>query len=175
MACRGELGLVMAWNTEKKGKLKMVYKWRYYNYPIDANVVGRALEEIEKEHGEITAKLLLEKATPKSSELHSLFTWDNRKAAEKWRLHEARLIITAVAVVYDQDEHPEDHTIRAFANVGTRQQGSFVTMAKALSDEESRAVVLKHALEELRAFQSKYSALEELSEVFSAIKALKAG
>jgi len=152
----------------------MVYKWRFYNYPVDANVVGRALEEIEKEHGEVTAELLLKKATPKDSELHSLFTWENKKAAEKWRLHEARLIITAVATVYEENEE-EPKVTRAFANVGTRQKGSFVTMAKALSDEESRAVVLKHALEELKAFESKYSTLTELSEVFTAIKALKAG
>ena len=149
----------------------MVYKWRFYKYPISAEIVGKAIEEIEAEHGEVTAKLLLDKARPKRSKLHGLFEWDDTVAAERWRLDQATKIITAVAVIYDEDE--EEHTVRAFANVGAKNKGSFITMARALSDEESRAIVLRHALEELAAFQSKYDTLSELSEVFAAINALK--
>ena len=39
----------------KRKEKSMVYKWKYYNYPVDANVVGKALEDIEQDNGEITA------------------------------------------------------------------------------------------------------------------------
>lgn len=151
----------------------MVYKWKCDYYSVDANVVGKALEEIEEENGEITARLVVDRATPEESELHSLFTWDNNKAADEWRLHEARRVIAAVAVVYEDEEKSENHTIRAFANVGARNKASFIPMAKALSDEESRSVVLQHALAELQAFKAKYSGLKELSEVFKAIAGIE--
>ena len=148
----------------------MVYKWKCDYYSVDANVVGKALEEIEEENGEITARLVVDKATPEDSALHSLFTWDDEKAADEWRLHEARRVIAAVAVVYEEDNTTENKSIRAFANVGARNKAAFVTMAKALSDDESREIVLKHAIEELQAFKSKYAGLIELAEVFKSIE-----
>lgn len=154
----------------------MVYKWKVYQYPVDAQIVGETLEEIEKEHGAVTAKLLLDKARPKDSKIHGLFTWDNKVAAEKWRLHQASMVITGIAVTYSHEDDTEKKVVRAFSNVGSRKHGEFITTATALSDEASRAIVLKHALEELQAFQSKYATLTELAEVFSAIEALqKAG
>ena len=153
----------------------MTYKWRFYQYSVPAEVVGKTIEKIEKKHGECTAPLLLEEARNPKSKIHSLFEWDDTVAAEKWRLTQASQIITAVAVIYDENDG-EPIVTRAFANVGQKNKGSFVTMAKAMSDEASRAIVLKHALEELQAFQSKYATLTELAGVFSAIEALqKAG
>lgn len=151
----------------------MVYKyeWRFYKYSVDPNIVGQAIEEIEKEHGEVTAKLLLEKARPKKSKLHKLFEWNDTVAAERWRLDQATKIITAIAVTYEDDaEDPK--TVRAFANVGAKNKGSFITMATALSNEKSRSIVLQHALDELRAFQSKYNGLSELAEIFNSINRL---
>lgn len=150
----------------------MVYKWKYYKYSVDANVVGKALEDIEKESGEVTAELLLKKATPKDSELHTLFEWDNKKAAGEWRLHQARQIIGAVAVVYEEEEKEEPITTRAFVNVGDVHKGSFINTAKAMSDEETRTVVLKHALDELKAFKAKYAGLNELAIIFTEIDKL---
>lgn len=149
----------------------MVYKWKYYKYSVDANVVGKALEDIEKEKGEITAEYLLEKATPEDSELHELFEWDNETAAGAWRLHQARQIIGAVAVVYEEDKK-EPITTRAFVNVGEVHKASFITTAKAMSNEDTRSIVLDHALNELKAFRTKYAGLNELSIIFSDIDKL---
>ena len=149
----------------------MVYKWSIQQFSVDANVVGKALESIEAEHGAVTAELLVKKATPVDSELHSLFEWNNKKAAEKWRLQQARVVIASVKVVYEEKKE-EPITTRAFVNVGTKRRGQFITTATALSDEKSREIVLKHALQELAAFKAKYAGLEELSVVFSEIEKL---
>lgn len=149
----------------------MVYKWRFYNYKIDANIVGQEMEKLEKEYGEVTAQLLLDNARSKKSKLHDLFEWNDTVAAEKFRLAQATQIITALAVVYE-DTTEEPKTVRAFANIGAKNKGSFITMATALSDEQSRAIVLKHALEELQAFRSKYADLTELAEIFAGIDKL---
>lgn len=149
----------------------MVYKWKFFEYGVDANIVGKELEEIEKKHGAVTANLLLDRARSQKSKLHSLFEWDDTVAAEQYRLHQARQIITAVAIVMEETKEPL--TIRAFSNVGEKNKGSFITTAKALNDEETRSIVLKHALDELVAFKSKYAGLTELAEIFDGINRLQ--
>jgi hypothetical protein len=150
----------------------MVYKWRFYQYSVDANTVGETIHRIEAKHGECTAKLLLEEARGKKSPIHELFEWDDTVAAEKYRLKQATDIITAIAVVMD-DNKEEAPMIRAFANVGAKNDGSFISMHKALSSEESRRIVLSHALDELKAFKAKYVNLKEFIKIFSEITELE--
>lgn len=151
----------------------MIYKWRFYQYSVDANIVGKTIEKIEKKYGECTASLLLEEARNKKSQLHSLFEWDDTVAAEKFRLDQATKIITAVAVIYDNNNE-EPIITRAFVNVGAKNNGSFITMATALSNEKSRSIVFQHALEELQTFKAKYAGLQELAELFKSIDKLSA-
>ena len=150
----------------------MVYKWRFFQYSVDANTVGETIHRIEKEHGECTAKLLLDEARGKKSPIHQLFEWDDTIAAERYRLRQATDIITAIAVVMDEGKE-EPQMIRAFANVGAKNDGSFISMHKALSSEESRRIVLSHALDELKAFKAKYANLKEFVKIFAEISELE--
>lgn len=150
----------------------MVYKWRFYQYSVDANTVGETIHRIEEKHGECTANLLLDEAREENSPIHTLFEWDDTTAAEKFRLRQATEIITAIAVVMDDDKK-EAPTIRAFANVGAKNNGSFISMHKALSSEESRRIVLTHALDELKAFKAKYATLKEFVKIFAEITELE--
>lgn len=150
----------------------MVYKWSFFQYSVDANIVGHTIENIEKANGECTAKMLLDEARAEESPIHELFEWDDSIAAEKYRLKQATEIITAIAVVIEDNlETPKK--VRAFANVGARHKGSFIPMTTALAKEESRKVVLQHALEELKEFKAKYKNLEELAAIFSEIERLQ--
>ena len=51
-----------------------------------------ALNKLEEE-GRLTPDEVVNKARAKRSPLHQYFTWNNSKAAEKWRQEEARRII----------------------------------------------------------------------------------
>lgn len=150
----------------------MVYKWSCFQYSVDANIVGRTIENIEKEKGECTARMLLEEARAEESPIHELFEWDDSIAAEKYRLKQATEIITAVAVVIE-DNVDTPKKVRAFANVGSRRKGSFIPMTTALAKEESRKIILQHALEELSEFKAKYRDLQELATIFAEIEKLQ--
>lgn len=153
----------------------MVYKWKYYQYPVSANVVGKIIEKIEQENGSCTASALLDEARSEDSALHCLFEWNDTVAAEKYRHTQATQIITALVVTYEEDtDSPK--TVRAFANVtdDNSKTGNFVTIARALSEKDSRNIVLQRALAELKAFKAKYSMLVELAELFDDINRLTA-
>ena len=153
----------------------MVYKYEWkFKQSVDANVVGEEFEKLEKQNGSLTAEAVLESATPEDSPLHCMFEWNDPKAAHKHRLDQARFYIRAlVKVEIKEEEQPKFY--RAYVNINPNPQdaGIFENTQKALSQEETRKIVLDNALKELVSFQKKYSTLYELSEVFKAIDTVK--
>lgn len=61
-------------------------------------VIRERLREIEQRTGMLTPDAVLKDAKSKESPLHQLFEWDDRKAAAKWRLEQARDLIVTVHV-----------------------------------------------------------------------------
>ena len=56
------------------------------------------IKGLENRKGQITARRVLDDARQMRSPLHALFNWDLKHAAERWWLHQARLIIGAVTI-----------------------------------------------------------------------------
>ena len=64
--------------------------WRFSDmYKADAEKVSKEIESIQN----ATPKNILEFARSENTELHKCFEWDDTKAAEKYRLQQARQIV----------------------------------------------------------------------------------
>ena len=148
----------------------MTYQWKI-ELPIPAQEAGEYLEKLEKRDGCITAQSLLEESRPENAPLHRCFEWDDAKAAELYRLKQARFIIANLTVTVEE----KDVKQRGFVSIAeTRETGRFVSVSRAMKAPEMRAQVLKNALEELLNFRRKYSELTELAEIFRLIDQLAA-
>lgn len=147
----------------------MVYSWSY-NKPVAADVAGKRLEELAAVHGTITPKIILEDSRDEKAPLHPCFEWNDGKAAEAYRLQQAREILVSLKVTVEKGE--KEIQTRAFVNVSMEDEkdGTFIAVGKALSAEDTRQVVLMRAMAELSYFRRKYETLTELSEVFLAIE-----
>lgn len=88
--------------------------------------------------------------------------------AEEFRKHQARNVINSVVEVIS----PEITPTRAFFNI-TLSEKNYENIRTIISDEDKRQALLSKALAELHAFELKYSALVELTEVFDAIDNLE--
>ncbi len=157
----------MVFETEKRN-----YMWKGRRFPVSANVVGSVFEELEARDGEVTARNFLDYSRPKDAVTHRMFEWNDAKAAESYRLHQARVAINALEVEVTLVESEPPETVTAFLNVShTNRDGSarYVNAICALSDEENRNAVLKRACAELESFRRKYAKLSELSAVLAAI------
>ena len=141
----------------------MTYQWKVPGIvPVDAQTAGNELQRIYERDGVIEPEtVVLESRTP-SAPLHSCFEWDDEKAAHKYRITQAQTIIRAIVVV-DEAKQPET---RAFVNV----QREYHPVSVVVRNPEKREILLQNALNELRWFERKYNALQELSNVFAAIK-----
>lgn len=137
---------------------------------VTAQIAGEELERIERERGEITPAIVLEESRPDGAPLHDCFEWDDTIAAEKYRLHQASVIICNVQVAVGKKQK----VTRAFVNIsdkrGVGQQGAYISIVTAMADDTTRNVVLQHALRELRYFMKKYRDYTELAEVFTVIE-----
>lgn len=153
----------------------MAYQWVGRKFGVDPNVVGKIFEQIEERDGIVTRIALLLEASEKDSPIHELFEWNDSEAAYKYRLMQAGDIIRHISVVITEDE---DKPVRAFVNVNTddgqQADGLYMNVKKAMQDEESRKIVLRRALHELKIFEKKYSMYKELEGVFLEIEKLEA-
>lgn len=146
----------------------MVYEWKY-NMPIKAQVVGEHFEELEKQQGHITPKVVLESARSETSVLHPCFEWNDDVAAEKYRETQAGLLIRNLTVKMIAPEKEQSEPVRAYVNIRQTDTSEFISVRNVLMDEELTRKMLEQAKNELNAFVKKYSALRELSNVFDAI------
>jgi len=81
------------------------YKWKMESLAkgIPAEQAEKEFERIQKEYGELTSETLLKAATPKKALFHILFEWDDSKAAEQYRMQQARTIINNIEIIVISD------------------------------------------------------------------------
>lgn len=68
---------------------------------LKAEAVAKELSRHAKRHGSITPRRLVDESRPVKAPLHKAFTWDDTKAADEFRLVQARSLIRAVRVIDD--------------------------------------------------------------------------
>lgn len=153
------------------------YSWGRKHHGVKAQVAGETMEMIEERDGKVTKEALLDEARPEDSPMHPAFEWDDGIAAEKYRLEQARFIISDLVVTIESTGEDEQKKAPAFVNVvaGKHNKSEYRTIDTAFADDEMRTAVLKNALSELKQFERKYRMLDELQGVFTAIREIEGG
>jgi hypothetical protein len=119
----------------------MIYQFKNGSHLAgDAQTIGERLGEIESASGGLTPEAVVRDARSAASVLHPLFEWNDARAADQWRLEQARYLIRSVIVVVEPSEPAEDQrTIRAFVPIsGTEENRTYVPTLRALSDPGMR-------------------------------------
>lgn len=126
--------------------------------------------------GLLTPKQVVTDARDRRSPLHSYFEWNNTKAAELYRLEQARRLIRSVVLVAD-DSGKKLPPARVFVHVFAKEEeedgetaGGYVRTLHALSTEAGRKAVLQSALRDIRIFREKYETLKELAGLMKSLR-----
>jgi len=120
--------------------------------------------------GELLPRVVVDAARDEESPLHHSFTWDDGKAAEQWRLQQARQIINAV-VRYEK-VGKTTMAIPVFVSLSPdreRDGGGYRVLTTVMSDEQHRRQMLQDAVNDMQRFKEKYRRLNELAKVFEAM------
>ena len=143
----------------------MVYRWKLPGViPVDAQTAGDELQRIYKERGGLNPADIVDESRDSKAPLHPCFEWDDATAAEKYRQSQAALIVRSIVTVEESANGPQE--VRAFVHA----QENYHPISVVVNSEEQMEELLRTALDELKAFRRKYSALSQLAAVMEAIK-----
>lgn len=121
----------------------------------------------EDNDGILLPEQVVEAARSVKSPLHSRFEWDDGKAAESYRIWQARHLLRICVEYIKESKHP----VEVFVSLTSdRGQGGYRVQTEVLSNAEMRRQLLADALAELEVFRNKYARLRELAIVFQAIR-----
>ena len=125
-------------------------------------------EEILSIGPSATPEQIVDKGRDESTELHKCFTWDDRLAAEKYRLEEARQI-THHLVIRRVDARPQaEPAPRIFVKSDVYE--GYRSIEFVVKNDNEYAKLLQRALGELIAFQKKYEFLSNREELVRLIE-----
>jgi len=120
-----------------------------------------ALQKIEKEHGKLEPSVIVDAARDPNHVLHNYFEWDNGKAADEYRLWQARQLIVSVYVVSSDEER-----VQVWHNVKiSESKPEYNSLPVILSNTEKKKSLIRYALNEIKYWQEKYRTIHELSKV----------
>jgi hypothetical protein len=133
----------------------------------------------------LTPKEIVSKAKSKNSPIHDFFDWENDSAADKYRLHQARLLLNMieVKVVFEKGEK----NVAAFENISVElsndddgKERKYVTIQDIQDSPKYLEAVMKSATEEILYWKDKYEIYEKFKQfkrikpIISAVRRLEA-
>ncbi len=140
--------------------------------PKKSNPKRRLIESelslLAAKHGRLLkAEHVEEYASDPSSAMHGQFTWDDSVAGRKYRLIEARQLMTAYRI-YNENR---DIEVRALTSleIDRHNGGGYRFMEDVLADPVLREHLLTTALHELESIERRYQHLQELEQVWGAV------
>lgn len=127
----------------------------------DPQQIGEALAKVAAKHGgRLEPAHAVEEARNRRSPLHRHFEWNDRLAATSYRLQQAREMIRIIRVRDDNDK--EGEVRHAFLSISDTDGVSYRTVGEVLNNVSLQLLVMKQALRDLKAWESRY---QDLSEV----------
>lgn len=125
----------------------------------DAREIGPVLHELSLQGG-VTSRDVVDAARSAQSPLHKYFEWDDRVAADLYRVDRARNMLSSIKVRYEEEETGEVRETRAFQvhrtaayESGPRKYRTF----QVLHGDTAFAVqMMDNAYEDLQGWKRKY-------------------
>lgn len=135
-------------------------------YKADAETVYK---EITSLGDTFSPEEIVEAAKNEATELHKCFEWNDEVAAQKWRLHTARMLVNQLVVRTETSDNVPV-TVRVISS--TSEVNTYTPTKMLVKSDTEYADLLERAKRELQAFKQKYATVVELQEIFTAIDAL---
>ena len=125
--------------------------------------LGKALEDITREHdNRLEPEDVVAEARKRNHPLHKHFTWDNDKAAESYRLDQARALIRSIKIVAQEEINQEAG--RAYHSIQDNGR-SYRSAAEVHSSVTLQLSLYLAALRDLRAWEKRYRSIADVCEL----------
>jgi len=113
----------------------------------------------------VSAQELVDMARDENTELHKCFEWDDSIAAEKWRVQQARIVLSGLVF---RTENKEDVPVRIYSL--TTERTVYQPTTHFLKQPDEYQALLQRAKARMTAFIREFETLSELENVIEAMK-----
>lgn len=138
-----------------------------------AATYGRELTRLKSGVDLLSPQVIVDSARSLESPLHDFFLWDDSRAAEEHRKHQARQLTHYVVQVEVRDGGAESAPQRLLVNVqSVSDEGvsqGYVTMGEVSQRHDYQEYLERHALSQLRHWRSRYDEVKALQPIHDAI------
>ena len=146
----------------------MIYQWRPDSrFPVGAQIAAERLHTIRIANGELTPRAVVDDAANPRSPLHPCFEWSDDRAADNFRLWQARKLMGSI-VVAEYADAPVANETRAFVHVAA-EEPQYVPIEVAMTNVDMREEILDRARREIKIWKQRYAAYEEFAALVAAI------
>lgn len=161
--------------------MKTKFKVIGISLPVSAEIVGESLSKIyHKNAHKLTAQSVVKEASSSKHPLHACFEWNDTKAAQKYRLEQARQIIKCTTVVTQQGK--KKVAVRAFISIRKDEHGDlshnpfakgesyYASVKDAMSNKILEKYTIESVFRDLQNLMDKYETVKAVSKLFKKIK-----
>jgi hypothetical protein len=129
----------------------------------DPNEIGNALEDIARNHdNRLRPEDVLNEARKRNHPLHRHFIWDNDKAAELYRIDQARALIRSVKII--AAEEVNQAAGRAYHSIQDNGR-SYRSASEIKSSVSLQLSLYLAALRDLKAWEKRYRSIAHICEL----------
>ena len=152
----------------------MIYRWKNQSLgKVSAQIAGDEIQRItDRNGGCIKPHNIVAESRSITSPIHRCFEWNNKIAADKYRIEQAKYMLRSIVVV-QQVPDDEPLLVRAFVSIKENDEPVYTPIHRAVSDPDQWEFVLASAYEELKAWRQKYKTLQQFANVFELIDSMK--
>lgn len=147
---------------------------RPVGYVRNPDIIDELKNLAEQSGGLLKPQTVVEAAVPEDSPLHKMFEWDDSAAAERYRLVQARALIT-ISVEYlpvGRKVKPQKVFV-SLSSDRTHEGGGYRTLVSVLSDKDKRQELIQDALKDMSHFEERYKSLKEVQAVIETMHETK--
>lgn len=134
--------------------------------PTNSEKVNFELDYLQKQNnGVLHPNDIVEYAKDPGTALHGQFEWSDSKAAELYRLNQARNVIRCYVKIVDEKVN---EPVRAFVSLSSDRNKGYQKIERVMKNPATRNQLLIDAIADMVRFKKKYNTLKELAGVFKA-------
>ena len=112
--------------------------------------IESAIQRIYERDGEVKPTTVVREARDKSSPLHGVFEWNDSKAAQQYRLNQARRIIRAVKITVEEQPEQLIH-VPTIETQESSREGTYKPVSVVVESQDEFSRALDEALSKQRA------------------------
>ncbi len=133
----------------------------------DPQMIGDTLDSIRmKAGGELKPGRIVEEATAAEHPLHPFFEWDDKVAADGYRLDQARTIVRSIRV-----EVADEPPMPAFISITGANGVSYRSLGDVQRSSDLQRALLRQADCDLAAWEMRYRALRDVCGLIRPVRA----